>query len=204
MFLVSWYTYTLQPLRTKAKCHYRLTARWLANRIWYVLCSQWGSFPVLKSGVLPVVGGQSARSNMISVPHLSHHPLGFAPWRLSKCSQATSASPSSTGYNQHGWRSTLHMWRFATMLRDCVVYTLVAAQRTLLEVQPCQNCPPISPPLHGPSIIGLVQLILLLDDYRQIISKGKNRARIKYMIENPFHCQLTVWLWILSKCIRLQ
>ena len=60
------------------------------------------------------------------------------------------------------------------MLRECAVYTLVGAQKTLLEVQPCRKCPPFLRRFIGPDglQLGLFNLnnsILfthdLLDDY---------------------------------------
>lgn len=60
------------------------------------------------------------------------------------------------------------------LLRECVVYTLINAQRMLLEVQPCQTCPQILRRFIGPDsgrqgIFNLNHSVLfthdILDDY---------------------------------------
>ena len=140
-------------------------------------------FSMLIVGGLDVsqaVGARSVRSNIVSVSHLSIPPPNWAllpedspcaheqappvlqvPCRISLDEGARCICGCSRRMDE-------------TTFQDCVVYTLVTAQQTLLEVQPCQKCPHILWRFIGPDgrHLGLFNLnnsVLfthdLLDDY---------------------------------------
>ena len=139
---------------------------------------------MLKFGVLDnclPVGGQSARNNIISVSHLPVPPPIWASLPEDGLNAHTRAQPVlqvpgtiSMDDGAHCICGSSRQLLDQTALRECVVYTLVGAQRTLLEVQPCRKCPPFLRRFIGPDglQLGLFNLnnsILfthdLLDDY---------------------------------------
>ena len=140
-------------------------------------------FSMLIVGGLDVshaVGMWSPRSNVVSVSHL---PIPPSNWALlpedSPCAHEQALpvlqvphriSLDEGAHCIYGCSQRMD----ETTFQDCVVYTLVTAQQTLLEVQLCQKCPHILQRFIGPDgrHLGLCNLNNsvvfthdLLDDY---------------------------------------